>query len=404
VFATTVHGYEGTGRGFEVRFRQTLDEVTPGWRETRLETPIRWAADDPLEKLASTALQLDACPADERLLGGACPQSCLFQRLDRDVLAGDEDTLSGLFGLLVLAHYQTRPMDLRHLLDGPNVRVYALIHQKRVAATALVALEGPFEPDLAAAIFAGRRRPRGHLLPQTLSAHAGIEEAPRLSYARVIRIAVHPVAQRRGLGRSLLEGIVADAGALGLDLVGSSFGATPDLLDFWERCGFLPAHLGTSRNAASGAHAAVVLRPLSPAGESLRTLALERLGERLPTLLAGPLRDLEPEIAGRMLRGAPGGAWTPGPRERYELGTFAFALRPYEAALPPLARLLSYRLGQALRAGILDDRECNTLICKVLQQRGWGAVARLAGLTGKVQVTALLRKATGKIIGRCLPP
>lgn len=398
VFATTVHGYEGTGHGFKVRFRQTLDELTPGWCEARLDTPIRWARNDPLERLVSSALQLDATPTEKSLVDGAWPENCRFRRLDRDALADDEITLCRLFGLLVLAHYQTRPMDLRHLLDGPNVRVYALFYKEQVVATALVAIEGGFGPDLANDVFAGRRRPRGHLLPQTLSAHGGIEEATELSYARVIRIAVHPAARDRGLGKFLLHEIVGDARAQNLDLVGSSFGATGDLLNFWEQCGFSPVHMGTSRNAASGAHAAVVLQPLSPAGESLRALALERFAMRLPSLLTGPLRNLEPAIAGRMLCGAPGGAWTPDRRERRELETFAFALRPYEAALPLLSRLVSDRLGQALRAGILDEKERDTLICKVIQQRGWGEVARWTGLTGKAQVTTMLRKATGKIV------
>ncbi len=398
VFSSTVHGYEGTGRGFEVRFSRTLDALTPGWRKMWMETPVRWALGDPLEELASSALLLDAAPADEALLRAACPKTCRFRRLDRDALADTETTLSQLFGLLVIAHYQTRPMDLRHLLDGPNVRIYALYHEGQIAATTLVAVEGSLGPDLAAEIFEGRRRPRGHLLPQTLSAHAGIAEATRLGYARVIRIAVHPAVQGRGLGRSLLSGIVEDARGLGLDLVGSSFGAAPDLIEFWERCSFAPVHLGTSRNAASGAHGAVVLRPISPEGESLRTLALGRLGERLPPLLAGPLRDLEPQIAARLLQVTPTDRWSTDPREQRELETFAFALRPFESALPLLTRLVSCRLGQALRAGILDDRERDMLICKVLQHRGWGEVARLTGLTGKAQVTATLRKAAGKLL------
>lgn len=398
VFATTIHGYEGTGRGFEVRFRRTLDALTPGWRELRMETPIRWAPDDPLERLAARTLLLDATPAAASRVADAQPRNCQFRRLDRDTLADDEATLSQLFGLLVLAHYQTRPMDLRHLLDGPNVRVYVLLHEGQVAATALVAVEGGFERDLGRDIFEGRRRPRGHLLPQTLSAHAGLEEATGLRYARVIRIAVHPAAQGCGLGRSLLDAVADDARTLGQDLVGASFGATADLLEFWARCGFPPLHLGTSRNAASGAHAAVVLRPLSPAGEALQTLILERFGERLPCLLSGPLQNLEPEIAARLLREAPGRDWTPNPLERRELETFAYALRPYEAVLPLLARLAASRLRRAMCTGRLDDAERDALICKVLQHRDWGATARLLGLTGKARAVSLLRTATGKLV------
>lgn len=405
VFATTVQGYEGTGHGFEVRFRRTLDRLAPLWREMRMKTPIRWAPDDPLERLAARALLLDAVPAEESLIAGASPEICRFRRLDRDALAKDETTLSRLFGLLVLAHYQTRPLDLRHLLDGPNIQVYALFHEGQVTATALVAIEGGFGTELTRAIFEGRRRPRGHLLPQTLCAHAGIREATALTYARIIRIAVHPSAQGRGLGRSLLEGIIEDAGARGLDLVGSSFGATPDLLDFWGHCGLPPLHMGTSRNAASGARAVVVLRPLSPAGDSLQKLALERLGRRLPSLLAEPLRDLEPEIAAALLRNGARSPWSPGPEEWRELETFAFGLRSYEATLPLLTRLVAARIGEALRSGKLDKSEADVLICKVLQHRDWSEIALLLELTGKAQVLALLRTAAGKLMEReAVPP
>lgn len=438
VFATTVQGYEGSGRGFEVRFRRTLERLTPGWRELRMATPIRWAPGDPLEAFAARALLLDAAPAPQEVVSTANPATCRFERLDRDALIADpaaggnagrpakgpaggsakgsggdgrglghrgsdggregEAVLSELFGLLVLAHYQTRPTDLRQLLDGPNLRVYVLFHRERVAATALVAIEGRIGPDLSGDIFAGRRRPQGHLLPQTLCVHGGIEEATALGYARVIRIAVHPAAQGRGLGRLLLAAICEDAVEQGLDLAGSSFGATPDLLAFWDRCGFAPVHLGTSPNAASGAHAAVVLRPLSPGGRSLARLAAQRLGERLPSLLAEPLGALEPSIAARLLCAAEPVPWDPEPAARRELVAFAFALRPYEAALPALVRLVAARIGGALRRERLAAREGEALIGKLLQHRGWDECARLLGLTGRAQVVALLRHAVGKLL------
>ncbi len=66
VFATTIHGYEGTGRGFEVRFRHALERHTPAYRRIELQTPIRWAPDDPVEALVARALLLDANPAPAR--------------------------------------------------------------------------------------------------------------------------------------------------------------------------------------------------------------------------------------------------------------------------------------------------------------------------------------------------
>ena len=43
VFATTLHGYEGSGRGFELRFKKTLTKLTPDWKNLHLQQPIRWA-------------------------------------------------------------------------------------------------------------------------------------------------------------------------------------------------------------------------------------------------------------------------------------------------------------------------------------------------------------------------
>ncbi len=404
VFATTIHGYEGTGRGFEVRFRRTLDRVTPNWRELELQTPIRWAPGDPLEALTARTLLLGATPAPDAELADADPENCRHDRLDRDALQTDEATLSQLFGLLVLAHYQTRPLDLRHLLDGPNIRIHVLRQGIEVAATALVALEGNLAPDISRKVFEGLRRPRGHLLAQTLCAHGGLEEAPRLRYARIVRIAVHPAAQGRGLGRMLLDHIFVASAEEGLDMVGASFGATEELLRFWMHCQFPPAHMGTRRNAASGAYAAIVLRPSSPTGEALQGRAQLLLRTRLPTLLAGPLRDLEPDISTLLLASTAtnAGPVSPPPDWR-ELEAFAFAQRPFEAALPPIDGLLRAHLGAALRDRVLDQRQGTSLIAKIFQHRDWSATAGMVGVPGRSQVVALLRAGVGRLI-QCYGP
>ena len=476
VFATTIHGYEGTGRGFEVRFRHALERLTPDYRRIALQTPIRWAAADPLEALVARALLLDANPAADAGVLAAMPDKVEPLRFDRDALVRDEATLSQLFGLLVLAHYQTRPLDLRHLLDGPNLQVHALRQGGHIVATALVASEGGLDQDLAEEIYQGRRRPQGHLLPQTLSAHAGLAVAPTLRWARIVRLAVHPAVQGRGLGRRLLQWIgdqnrgqdqnqdqdqdqdedqkedrpkgleltrdqdqnllldldldltqdqdlpldlegaqsqsqsqpqpqpQPQSRGQGLDLLGVSFGVTTDLLRFWAACGLHPVHLGTSRNAASGAHAAVVLRPLSPAGEDLARRASTRFGRRFPVLLAGPFRHLEPGLVADLL--ALTCPTSEPPRTQAEdndpdwreLAAFAFAQRPFEASLAALQALARDRLGPALRAGHCSREEAIPLIVTVLQYRDWAEASLLAGATGRAQLIALLRVTCARLL------
>jgi len=60
VFSSTTHGYEGTGQGFAVRFRKTLDTLTPQWKSLTLNQPVRWAENDPLERWIFEFLLLNA--------------------------------------------------------------------------------------------------------------------------------------------------------------------------------------------------------------------------------------------------------------------------------------------------------------------------------------------------------
>ncbi|MBK1721970.1 tRNA(Met) cytidine acetyltransferase TmcA [Thiocystis violacea] len=396
VFATTVHGYEGTGRGFDIRFRDRLDRLTPDWRALELEQPIRWADGDPLEALCFRALLLDAAPAPDDQVAAATPLNCACERIDPARLARDDETLRQLFGLLTLAHYQTRPMDLRMLLDGPNVRILVLRHAGSVVATLLAAAEGGFDDaDLRNAIYRGQRRPRGHLLPQTLSAHAGIHGAPTLRYLRVIRIAVHPAAQGRGLGRRLLDALRQKALAEGLDCTGASFGATPGLIDFWQRCGHVPVHIGSSRNAASGEHAVVVLQGTTQAGQRLIAGAQRRLEAALTVLLPGPLRALEPGIALAISALLPvHEAPEPNaPEADRELRCFVAGHRALEPSLPLLADLSRRHLAEALARGLIAVEDAQVLMAAARQLRPIGELARAFERRGRDDVLSWLRQA-----------
>ena len=397
-FATTVHGYEGTGRGFALRFRRTLDALTPGWRELRLRTPIRWAPGDPVEAFVFRALLLDASAAEDAAVAAAMPASCRFERLDRDRLADDEQTLSQLFGLLVQAHYRTRPNDLRNLLDGPGLRVCALRYQERVVATALVAAEGGFDADLAQAIAGGKRRPRGHLIPQSLAAHLGLVHGARLRCARVMRIAVHPAAQRRGLGSLLLQRIRAQAAAEGFDLLGASFGASEDLLAFWAGEGLLPVRLGFSRDHASGSHSVMVLRALSEEGRAVCAEARRRFLDDFALQLADPLRELEPLLAARLLMRGKGESLPaePSPEDLAAVEAFARGARAFEDCLAPLYRLCLRVLADGAPG---DDEERRLVVAKLLQKRGWAGLAAMTGLPGRAALQDALRRAARAMLG-----
>lgn len=399
IFASTVHGYEGTGRGFEIRFRAALERLTPHWRALTLTTPIRWAADDPLEQLVSRALLLDAAPASSAAVLAVAEIAPELIWLDRDALLADEPTLRELFGLLVLAHYQTRPLDLRMLLDGPEMRVLVMRCAGRVVATLLVATEGDMhDPALRAAIFRGERRPRGHLLPQTLSAHAGLRDAPSLRYARVVRLVVHPALTRRGLARRLLVELERTARADGIDLLGASFGATVELLQIWQACGFAPAQMGTRRNAASGEQAVVVLRALSDAGAQLLRHAQQRLAFALPVWLVGPLRTLDPQLAALLIAAVPPDAPVDLPHDwRDEFAAFVAGYRTFTASLPLLVAVTRQQLGAAWRAGRIELDAAALLVAVIVQQQPLTDLAPRYGAVGREALLARVRSLCGEL-------
>lgn len=398
VFASTVHGYEGTGRGFAVRFFQVLDVHTPGWHLLRLEQPVRWAEGDPLERLTFRALLLDAEPAADAAVADATPESCVFELLDRDALLDDEPLLTELFGLLVLAHYRTSPRDLRYLLDGPNVRVYILRHGGHVVATALVAREGGLPSALAQKIYEGRRRAHGHLMPQSLAVHAGFAEAPLLLADRVVRIAVHPAVQGRGLGQMLLKKLQDEALQSGVDYLGASFGATEELLEFWRQCSLLPVRVGLTREASSGEHSVMVMSPLSPEGKLLFAELQVRLAEQLPQLLGESLADGEATLVSALFRLLPTTPLPLSPQDWRDVRSFGEALRGYDVCQPALWRLTGpYLAGD----GPLTQEQRSMMIEKVLQRQSWQTVARTHGLNGRAEVLTALRKIYQSVLEEC---
>ncbi|TCK17959.1 tRNA(Met)-cytidine N(4)-acetyltransferase [Thiogranum longum] len=397
-FSTTVHGYEGTGRGFAVRFNNVLDRCTNSWKTVMLNTPVRWGEGDPLEPLVFRLLMLDANAAPDAVLESACLDDVQISCVERDQLIEDETLLRELFGLLVLAHYKTRPFDLRQLLDGPNLSVWLMRIQGHIAAAALVAEEGGFSTEDAQDISADVRRPHGHLLPETLAVHLGLVDAPALRAQRVMRIAVHPAVQGRGLGSRLIACIRDTAAAEGIDYLGSSFGANDDLLRFWQNADWTPVRISERRGASSGSHSVIVLKPLSRTGGDLCARARQRFLRHFPHQLSDSLRDLEARMVIALMRNAPDSMQTLDDDDLEDVRRFAFERRFPESAIGALWGWLCNRLMSENTLDTLVDTDAGLLIARFLQKRDWSTCARDAGLGGHDQALARLRELVRQLL------
>jgi tRNA(Met) cytidine acetyltransferase len=207
VFSTTIHGYEGTGRGFEYKFKPLLKNNFKTVENLSLTQPIRWSNNDFLEADINNMLMTNAAisPLLEQQKISVNSDNVQFKTLSSQQLIAQPDKLNALFGLLVNAHYRTTPNDLRNMLDGPNMHIFCLEYKGNIIGALLLAAEGKISPGLAEQIWQGRRRPKGHLLPQSLLAHSGFKQAGNFSYGRVVRIAINPELQHQGLGSLLLN-------------------------------------------------------------------------------------------------------------------------------------------------------------------------------------------------------
>ena len=389
-FATTIHGYEGSGRGFALRFRERLARQTPDWRTCHLAEPIRWAEGDPLEALTARLLLLDAEPT-------ACPDGLeepARRRLDRDILAHNEPRLRALFGLLVQAHYRTTPADLRRLLDGPGIVLSVLEAGSALCGVVVSGDEGGFEAGLAEQVARGERRPRGHLLAQSLAAHAGERQALTGRLRRVLRIAVPTERRRHGEGRRLIEAEVERAHCDGIDLLGASFGAEAGLQAFWQAAGFRAVRLGLTRETATGEHALMVARPTSPTGERLAERLQARFQRQLPGLLAFELAELEPAVVVALLAEAP--CVSLGDEDRRDLEDVAFGHRDLALARPAIQALVRCR---ARNSASRQDEALALLAAWAFQGRTAAWLAARLGVTGKRSVQARLREAVAGLLG-----
>lgn len=382
IFATTLHGYEGSGQGFAVRMQQILDSKTPDWQGCHLSHPVRWSSQDPLEPLINQLLLLATDAA--KLPPGTDVTHCW---LTQQQLASDEALLQQVFGLLVLAHYQTSPSDLRTLLDHPDLVIAASLVDQQICGVAMVLREGELAPELAEQIWLGRRRPRGHLIPQTLLTHAGFRQAGNFSYARIMRIAIHPACQRRGLGQQLIQEVERWAHAQQLDFIGAAFAATEPLLRFWQRQHYQAVRLGLSRDAASGSHSIVVLKALKPEHQPQIELWQQSLGLSLPCYLPRQWRQLSFELVSQLV--VPSPDITPlSPQELSDLQSLAHGLRSPDHALPALQRWIMLASHQWLQLPAPD--RC-LLIRWLWQGWSWHELARETGLSGQKALIGRLR-------------
>jgi N-acetyltransferase 10 len=242
--ASTINGYEGTGRSLSLKLIQQLRESTrPSLtkdlatstpheddttatttassskkpthksapkartlREVKLDTPIRYSAGDKIEKWLNSLLCLDAAvlPKNPAVQGCPHPSTCELFYVSRDTLfsyhPASEVFLQRMMSLYVASHYKNQPNDLQLLSDAPAHHLFVLLpplkddesHLPEPLVVLQVALEGNISRQVIMDGLGRGMRPGGDMIPWLVSQQFQEGRFGMLSGARVVRIACHP--------------------------------------------------------------------------------------------------------------------------------------------------------------------------------------------------------------------
>ena len=248
--ASTINGYEGTGRSLSLKLIQQLRDQSRGGmrptggetvtdrsthksakdnervftggrslREVTLSEPIRYAPGDAVEKWLNRVLCLDATLPKARMNTQGCPHpsQCELLHVNRDTLFSfhpvSEKFLQEMMALYVASHYKNSPNDLQLMSDAPAHQLFVLVPPIADDSKFLpeplcviqVALEGRISQSSVLNSLSRGQRAGGDLIPWLVSQQFQDSEFAGLSGSRIVRIATNPEYLGMGYGSKALQ-------------------------------------------------------------------------------------------------------------------------------------------------------------------------------------------------------
>nr|CAD7403941.1 unnamed protein product [Timema poppensis] len=305
--ASTINGYEGTGRSLSLKLLQQLRTQA---------ALVGVTADKEKLKSVATGRTLHEVVLEESIRyrpGDMVEQDTLFC-----FHKASESFLQRLVALFVASHYKNSPNDLQMMSDAPAHHLFCLLGPvdpnqnflPEVLVVIQVCLEGQVSKNSVVDGLSRGKRAHGDLIPWSVAQQFQDQDFPMLSGARIVRIATHPDYHGMGYGSRALailkqyyemkipcideeklpedhiESISAEEVGLleehivprkslpplllklserppeHLDYLGVSYGLTLPLLKFWKRAGFVPVYLRQTTNDLTGEHSCIMLQQL----------------------------------------------------------------------------------------------------------------------------------------------
>ena len=269
-----------------------------------------------------------------------------------------ESFLKKMVSLFVSSHYKNTPNDLLLMSDAPKHHVLALLPPVGTDATSLpdvyVALQVAVEGDISRkseelSKQRGAVKPSGDMIPWTLSQQFHDTGFGDLNGLRIVRVATHPALDKKGYGSEAIQQLCkwlenkdgnqpsqeevdthserkvkdqSEANLLtekikprknvkpllnsvknlpslysnqSIDYIGTSFGLTLGLFNFWRKNSFSPLYVRQTANETTGEYSCVMLRPT--AGAQWSNQLLSDFSGRFLRLLGGPFAGVPANLA-----------------------------------------------------------------------------------------------------------
>lgn len=393
IYSSTIHGYEGAGRGFSIRFLKRLKELKDiDVREYEMREPIRYSQEDPIERWAFDLLLLDAEPAilneeDYRMIENKEVEYLVPD--PEEFFLKDERSLREFIGIYIMAHYRNNPNDLGMMMDAPHHFIRALrLKSGKIVVSLELAEEGPLEDKLARDSARGAWI-LGNIIPDRLIKHYKLIRFGKFKGIRIVRIATHPSVMSRGLGSQALELVEREAKERGYDWIGAGFGVTKELLNFWLKNGYVPVHMSPERNPVSGEYSLIVIKPLSDKVRKYVHIFSSEFKKKLLGSMPEPYHDLNPRTA-RMIFHSIGSVDYKPLLSKYQIARFmsyAWSDMTVENCMDVMVELAKTHF-MTLKCELSELQEL-LLITKVLQGKSWKVTCDELGITPPVAMDEL---------------
>ena len=380
ILATTTGGYEGTGQGFLLRFKAGFEASRV--QQMTLQSPVRWCIGDRLEAWLKETLLMEAdedAGREQRQIDLSSLQFTILKAAD------DVSLIKQAYALLTSAHYRTAPSDLQLMMENPDCQVVIARQDNTLVGAMLLNREGGLDGSLSESVFLGRRRPKGHLLAQMITAQTGASHFATYCGLRIQRIAVPVEYRRQGIGSALIEQASHQARQVGLDYLGASFALDSGSIEFWADNQFTAACLSYAQGKSSGSHSLAVLKPLSAVIASGAADFVVKLHQQLPGLFLTALQTMEAEHVVGLLRQLKFQAAI-SELEINDMTAFTEGERGLESCFISVQKQVMQAIAKTTVA--VDP----LVVYKAVLHRPWSALPRRSGSEGKRQLQQRLRK------------